>query len=236
MTKHLPYELITFDCYGTLIDWETGIRSAVERTAAARGLKVDAAKLVERYIQVERTIEQGGYRKYREVQALAMKVLFDELGASLSDREASSLSNSLPRWKPFPEAARVLKALKRAGYRLAVLSNVDDLPLKKSIARIGVRFDRLVSSEHVRSYKPRTKHWERAIAATRVPKARILHVAASLIHDIIPAKTLGLACAWINRGGRKPFSGAKPNHSFGDLAPLIPLLTPPKKARRPRRK
>jgi 2-haloacid dehalogenase len=236
MTNHLPYELITFDCYGTLIDWETGIRRAIEKTAAAHGLKVDAGRLVERYVQTEMAIERGGYKKYREIQALAMKSLFEEIGASLSEKQACALSGTLPRWKPFPEAARVLRALKRAGYRLAVLSNADDLPLKKSVARIGVRFDKLVTAEQVRSYKPRTKHWERVIAATRVPKNRVLHVAASINHDIIPAKTLGLACAWINRAGRKPFSGAKPNHTFGDLTPLIALLTPPKKTRRRPRK
>ncbi|MBI5244352.1 MAG: haloacid dehalogenase type II [Elusimicrobia bacterium] len=236
MTNHLPYDLITFDCYGTLIDWSAGIRSAIEKTGAACGLRLDPAKLADRYIQVEMAVEQGGFKKYREVQALAMKLLFEEQGERLNSKQASILSRSLPRWKPFPETARVLKALRRSGYRLAVLSNVDDLLLKRSISRIGVRFDRLVTSEQVRSYKPRTRHWERILAATRVPKGRVLHVAASLMHDIIPAKTLGLACAWINRNGSKPFAGARPNHVFADLSPLIPLLTPPKPARRSRKR
>ncbi|HAH08195.1 MAG TPA: haloacid dehalogenase type II [Elusimicrobia bacterium] len=231
MTEPLPYDLITFDCFGTLIDWESGIRAVVEKLAAAHKVQADAGALVERYIRIELAVEQSGYKSYRAVQALSLRLLFEELGVRLSSREADSLSAALPRWKPFPECARVLKALKRAGYRLAVLSNADTAPLKKSLSRLGVAFDHLVPAQQVRSYKPRTRHWKKVLSQARVQKSRALHVASSMIHDIIPAKTLGLPCAWVCRNGGKALSGTRPNHVLCDLSPLLTLLVPPRKRR-----
>lgn len=231
MTASPPYDLVTFDCFGTLIDWESGIRAVVERLCAAHSLEADPSALVDRYVRIELSVEQGAFRSYRAVQALSLRLLFEELGVRLSAREADSLASALPRWKPFPESARVLKALRRAGYRLAVLSNCDAAPLKRALARLGVEFDYVVPAQLVRSYKPNTRHWRKVLARARVPKGRVLHVAASLLHDIIPAKTLGLPCAWVNRRGGKALSGARPNHVLPDLSPLLALLLPPGKRR-----
>lgn len=231
-----PFDLLTFDCYGTLIDWEGGMRRSLAPLARRHGLgegrSLDLDSLVRRYIQLELGIEQGGYRRYREVLALGVGALFKEHGARLSAAEARGFAESLTRWPPFPETRAVLKALRRAGYRTAVLSNIDDALLRASLERIGVEFDHLVTAQQVRSYKPAARHWQRALAVSRIPRKRILHVAASQLHDIVPANTLGFSCVWINRNRERPLPGARPDHSFRDLRPLVKLLAPP--ARGPR--
>ncbi|MFH2203535.1 MAG: haloacid dehalogenase type II [Elusimicrobiota bacterium] len=217
-------DLITFDCYGTLIDWEDGISSVIDQVAGEIGMRVPARKLASRYVEIEFALQQSGdFKSYREILAMGLRLLFAERGAALDKRRCLKLAASLPRWKPFPETKKVLLALKRAGCRLGVLSNTDDALLAKSLARIGVPFDIRVTSQQVRSYKPRMRHWERALELAGVPKARVLHVAASQIHDMIPAKALGLRCIWINRSKSRR-AAILPDHTFTDLTPLPDLL------------
>jgi len=224
----LPFDLVTFDCYGTLIDWEGGMRDSLAPLVRRHGIKKDLGALVRRYVQLEFGIEQGGYHRYREILALGVTALFKEHDARLSAAEARSFAESLARWPPFPETRAVLKALRRAGYRTAILSNVDDALLRSSLERIDVEFDHLVTAQQVRSYKPAARHWQRALSISRVPKSRVLHVAASQLHDIVPANTLGFSCVWINRKREKPLPGARADHAFRDLRPLVKLLAPAK--------
>lgn len=219
------FDLITFDCYGTLIDWETGIAKVIETLARELKVEMPVKKLVARYVKIEFGLEQAGYRPYREILAMGLRLLFEERGIQLSQRQSLALTSSLPHWKPFPETRRVLKALHKAGYRLGVLSNADDSLLHKSLKRIGVPIDIAVTSQQVRSYKPRAKHWERALAVSKTKRSRVLHVAASQLHDIIPAKSLGFHCAWINRSRDRHAVGVRPYLSFETLAPLQRALT-----------
>ena len=228
-----PYDLVTFDCYGTLIDWESGIGGTIDKIARERKVTVPTRKMVSRYIHIEFGLEQGPYRPYREVLAIGLRLLFEELGMQLTLRQSRALVSGLPRWPAFPETKRVLQSLRRAGYRLAVLSNVDDALLRQTLRRIGGMFDYTVTSQQVGAYKPSTKHWERVLALSKTPKHRVLHVGTSQLHDIIPAKSLGFRCAWINRH-RERILGATPEHSFASLSPLTRLLVDPQKNRRGR--
>ncbi|MBI4347658.1 MAG: haloacid dehalogenase type II [Elusimicrobia bacterium] len=220
-----PYDLVTFDCYGTLIDWEGGMSQALERLGRELGVSVDTKPMVRRYIQLELGLEQSSYRRYRDILRLGLSALFKERGINLSASASRSFARSLAEWRPFPETAATLRRLRAAGYRTAVLSNVDDALLRRSLRRIGVPFDFKITAESVRSYKPSVRHWERLLSVSGVPKRRVLHVAASLVHDIIPAKTLGLAAVWINRHGERALPGAAPRQVFKDLKGLVPLLS-----------
>ncbi|MBI4423941.1 MAG: haloacid dehalogenase type II [Elusimicrobia bacterium] len=224
MGSPLPYDLITFDCYGTLIDWEKGMSAALRALARELGVRIDAAAMVRRYVQLELGLEQASYRRYAEILQLGLAALFKERGVTLGRRHAGAFARSLADWKPFPEVPAALRRLRAAGYRTAVLSNIDDRLLARSLRRIAVPFDHVVTAQAVRSYKPAARHWQRVLAASRVPKRRVLHVGASLVHDIVPAKTLGISSVWINRNGERPAPGAAPRHVFADLRPLVGLL------------
>lgn len=222
-----PYDVVAFDCYGTLIDWEAGMSAALRDVGRELGVRVTPEKMVRRYQQLELALEQASYRRYRDILKLGLTALFREQGTALGPKDSRAFARTLPTWRPFPEVAATLKALRSRGYRTAILSNIDDRLLAQSLKRIGVPFDYRVTAQGVRSYKPGVKHWQRLLELTGVPKRRILHVAASLVHDIIPAKTLGFNCVWINRHGARALSGTAPRHVYRDLRPLTELLATP---------
>ena len=224
--RMLLYDVVAFDCCGTLIDREGGMERALRRLGRELGVKLDAPALVRRYLQHELCLEQGSYRRYRDVLRLGLIALFKEQGISLPPRASRALADSLPLWRPFPDTAPTLRRLRARGYRTALLSNVDDSLLRPSIKRIGVPFDYVVTADAVRSYKPAARHWQRLLAVCGAPKRRILYAGASLVQDIIPARTLGLECVWINRRRERALPGAAPRHVFADLRPLGKLLIP----------
>jgi 2-haloacid dehalogenase len=184
----------TFDCYGTLIDWNSGIGRELERLfgAARGGERLHAYHELEPQIQRE---DPG--RSYREVMAVALA----RLGAPAADEDA--LARSLPEWEPFPEVPASLEEVRSGGWRLAVLSNTDRDLLDASLARIGVEFDRTVVASEIGSYKPAPAHWDEFFAQSGADRERHVHVGASLFHDIAPASALGLRTIWINRLGEE---------------------------------
>jgi 2-haloacid dehalogenase len=184
----------TFDCYGTLIDWNGGIGRELERLfGAARG-----GELLHAYHELEPQIQrEDPSRSYREVMAVALA----RLGAPAAEQDA--LSRSLPEWDPFPEVPAALEEARAAGWRLAVLSNIDRDLLDASLARIGVEFDESVVASEIGSYKPATAHWDEFFARSGADRDHHVHVAASLFHDIAPASALGLRTIWINRLGEE---------------------------------
>ena len=183
----------TFDCYGTLIDWNGGIRAVL-----AEVFGEDAAgERLRQYHVVEPRLEHDGTRTYRQVLTDAMR----ELGAS--DRESTALAVSLPSWPAFPEVPAALAALRARGWRLAILSNTDRDYIDASMARIGVPFDLAIVASEIGSYKPAHGHWNAFFARTGADRARHVHVAASLFHDIAPAAELKLRSIWINRLGEE---------------------------------
>ena len=200
----------TFDCYGTLIDWNGGIRRGL---AGVFG-EEQADELLARYHELEPELEADGSRSYREVLTEAMRLL----GAAAGDEDA--LARSLPDWQPFPEVPQALREARERGWRLAILSNTDRDYIDASMAQIGVPFDEAIVASEIGSYKPALGHW-RAFEE-RVGRPPEVHVAASLFHDIAPANELGLRSVWINRLGET--AGPKPTRELSDLTELAPTL------------
>jgi 2-haloalkanoic acid dehalogenase type II len=199
LDRNMEFEFVTFDCYGTLIDWETGIRRAFQQALEGTGLnKTQEAELFELYQDEEKRIEaQTPYRKYREVLTLAASAAARRFGKNIPEKLSSVLAEQLPSWKPFPDTNPGLERL-ATEYTLGILSNVDDDLLSGTLKHFTVPFDLVVTAERVRSYKPATEHFEEArgiIGADR----EWLHVAASLYHDIEPALRLGIKTVWVNR-------------------------------------
>ena len=198
----------SFDCYGTLIDWNDGIRSELARVFG----EDRAAEQLHRYHELEPELEADGKLTYREVMTEAMR----RLGAP--EAEASGLADSLPRWRPFPEVRPALEEARRRGWSLAILSNTDPDFIAVSKELLGVPFDETVVASEIGSYKPALGHWREFSARTGADPDRHVHVAASLFHDVGPANELGLPSIWINRLGEKP--GPRPTIELTDLSGL----------------
>ena len=206
------FEVLTFDCYGTLIDWEAGILAGLRRVLDRRVVVPDADDLLERYARHEAAIEAGPYLRYREVLARALRGVCGELGIEPTAAEAAAFGGSVGDWPAFPDSKSALAALARR-FRLAVITNCDDDLFAESNRRLGVTFDWVITAQQVGSYKPSHRNFEVAferIEGAGVPRERILHVAQSLFHDHVPARELGLATAWIDRRHDRPGSGATP--------------------------
>jgi 2-haloalkanoic acid dehalogenase type II len=217
-----PFDVITFDCYGTLVDWETGIAQAFERAARTDGVSIEPDAILRAYSLVEPVAEAAAYRSYREILADTTAEVARMLGWRLS--YAAFLSESLPSWKPFPDTNPALERLRAAGIRLGILSNIDDDLLEATRKHFTVDFDIIVTAEQVRSYKPRLTHF--VTARQRIgSNAGWLHAAQSNFHDIIPANQLGIATAWINRHGQAPLPGGTPTYHFSDLTQLADAMT-----------
>jgi len=202
----------TFDCYGTLIDWNAGIRAELARVFG----EDRAGAQLHRYHELEPELEADGTLRYREVMTEAMR----RLGAPAG--EESGLAQSLPGWQAFPEVRTSLEEVRRRGWRLAILSNTDPDFIAASKELIGVPFDETVVAGEIGSYKPGLGHWREFAARTNADPARHVHVAASLFHDIAPARELGLASVWINRLGERP--GPAPTVELADLTGLADVL------------
>jgi 2-haloacid dehalogenase len=208
----------TFDCYGTLIDWNGGIASVLARFFG----RDHAPRLLERYHQIEPELERDGTLSYREVLTAGLAQLAREESLPLAAEEEDALARSLPAWTPFPEVRASLEEARRRGWRLAVLSNTDRDYIDASLAQIGVPFDEVVVASEIRSYKPAHGHWDTFFERTGARRARHVHVAASLFHDARPARELGLPFVWINRLGEPDDVGA--DRELPDLGALPEAL------------
>ena len=217
-----PFDIVTFDCYGTLIDWENGIAGAFLRAAASDGIVLDRAAVLAAYASVEPHVEQEHYRPYREVLAETATRVAHTLGWPLTYERAGFLAVSLPEWRPFADTNAALERLRAAGIRLGILSNVDDDLLAGTRRHFAVDFDLVITAQQVRSYKPRAAHF--TTARERIGGARWLHAAESNYHDIVPVNAMGVATAWINRGGRAALPGGTPTREFRDLTGLADWL------------
>jgi 2-haloalkanoic acid dehalogenase type II len=200
----------TFDCYGTLIDWNGGIRAQLARLFG----EDRADELLERYHKLEPELEVDGRLSYREVLTEAMR----RLGAPAG--EEGALAESLPQWQPFPEVPQALQEARARGWKLALLSNTDRDFIEASMTRLGVPFELAVVASEIGSYKPGLGHWH--AFEERTGRAPDVHVAASLLHDIAPANELGLPSVWINRLREDP--GPAPTRELPDLSRLAETL------------
>ena len=206
----------TFDCYGTLIDWNGGIRRELGRIFG----EDEADRLLRRYHELEPELEADGRLAYREVMTRALERLASEEGAGLDDPTA--IADSLPSWQPFPEVRDSLEEARARGWRLAILSNTDPDYIAASKELIGVPFDETVVASEIGSYKPAPGHWEEFFRRTGADRAGHVHVAASLFHDIAPANELGLRSVWINRLGE--VAAPQPDRELRDLDGLADVL------------
>jgi 2-haloacid dehalogenase len=222
------FEVLTFDCYGTLIDWEAGLLAAIRPILAAHGVTVTDDDLLERYARHESALEAGPYQSYRAVLAGSLGGVAEELGVEVTAEELAAFSESVADWPPFEDSIDGLRRL--AGrYRLGVITNCDEDLFAASAQRLETTFEWVVTAEQAQDYKPRIAPFILALRTIDVPKEQVLHVAQSLYHDHVPAKELGMTTVWVNRrhdrtgSGATPPADATPDLEVPDLATLAEL-------------
>jgi 2-haloalkanoic acid dehalogenase type II len=215
------FDVITFDCYGTLIDWEEGMRRAFRAAAARDGVSVDAEAMLRAYSAEEPLVEEE-YRPYRQVLAETAARAAQAVGWGLKPEDGGFLAESVPSWTPFPDTNAALERLAAAGHRLGILSNIDDDLLAATRAHFTVEFDLIITAQQLRSYKPAPPHF--VAARERIGDDRWLHAAQSNFHDIVPTNARGIANAWINRKHEQPLPGGIPGRELGDLQGLADWL------------
>ena len=207
------FEALSFDCYGTLIDWEAGLVAVLREWATRRGLQMDDQTLITAYGSHEAVAERSRPRDpYPHILARSMRALGAELGAEVTDADANALARSVPDWPAFPDSPDALTALSKR-YKLLILSNVDRVSFAASNERLGVEFTSILTAEDIGSYKPSPRNFDALGAEARrlgIGTGKLLHVAQSLFHDHVPAKKAGLPTVWINRRHAKPGWGATP--------------------------
>ncbi len=214
----------TFDCYGTLVDWMTGLRKAFTDLWP----DANAEALLTLYHQLEPAVQAGRRVPYREVMAETLALVASTARLNLAVDHEDALGSSLPAWPIFAEVPASLTELRRRGWRLAILSNTDADLLDASLRTIGVPVDLRVVASEIGSYKPAFRHWESFFAQTGADRERYVHVAASLFHDIEPGARMGLRCVWINRlGERSPLPRVGELSDLTTLPAILDALTPP---------
>lgn len=217
--------LISFDCYGTLIDWESGILNSLSNILRSHQLELQDEKILSLYAELESACETGPFKPYRQVLNQVVVELGKRLAFEPSAEEIQSLANGVGRWKPFPDTIQALKKLK-SRFRLAVISNVDDDLFMETARHLEVEFDFVVTALQVQSYKPSIQNFEFAFTKFGILKSQWMHAAQSLYHDIEPANAFGVKTIWVNRRegkqgqGAVPDSNAKPDLIFPDLKSL----------------
>jgi 2-haloacid dehalogenase len=213
MTDFTAYRALSFDCYGTLIDWETGIRQAFQPWAATHGVAVGSDELLDRFGAHENVIEADApTTRYPEVLAEALRRIGHDLGVPVSDEEADEFGASIGSWPAFSDTADALRRLQQR-YQLVILSNVDRASFARSNRRLGVTFDLILTAEDIGSYKPDPANFDRLlteIGSIGVERGALLHVAQSLFHDHGPAQRIGLPSVWIDRYATSAGTGATP--------------------------
>lgn len=212
----------TFDCYGTLVDWNGGLRDALARVWP----RAEPDRLLRRYHELEPEVERAHpASSYREVMRRCLRGVADGEGLALAAADEDALAGSLPGWLPFADAPGALAELRRRGWRLGVLSNTDPDLIAASIRRLAVPIDEVVTAADAGSYKPEPGHWRVFFERAGAAPARHVHVAQSLFHDVVPARRLGLACVWVNRLGEALPSGVPaPTRELPDLSALPGVL------------
>ena len=216
------FDTLTFDCYGTLIDWERGLSAALLPVLAARGITADAGEVLALYAKVEARIEGEGFRPYRDVLTGALEAIAAHYDFVPTPDERAAFPESLALWPPFPDSVAALKKL-GGRYTLVALTNCDDDLFARSAEALGNPFDAVFTAQQVGSYKPHTGHFLKMME--RFGRNNVLHVAQSLYHDIAPARALGLATCWVDRSHRAtPPSEATPDLTVPDLAALAEVL------------
>ena len=229
MIDYHRFKVLSFDCYGTLIDWETGILNAVRPLLDRHGITTTGDQILEVYGELESQVEAEGYRTYRSVlrQVVGRLGVRFEFTPTLDD--LNCLADSIGRWPAFPDTIDALNRL-HTRYQLAIISNTDDDLFAETNKTLQVKFDHIVTAQQVGAYKPSKDVFSYAVKTIGVQQEQILHVAQSIFHDHVPAKELGFTTVWINRrsgkagGGATPPALARPDAEFPDLASLADAM------------
>jgi 2-haloacid dehalogenase len=201
------FTTISFDCYGTLIDWESGILPVLRTVLGNHGQSLPDAALLELYGEFEAEAESGPYRTYRDVLQAVVRAFADRLHFEASPAEIRSLHESLGAWPPFPDTVRALRELQKR-YQLVVISNIDNDLFAETRKHLGMEFDGAITAEQARSYKPSINNFQMALRACALSPDRLLHAAQSIYHDVVPARSLGISTVWVNRKSARPGVGA----------------------------
>lgn len=228
MINLTDFSLLTFDCYGTMIDWESGIFGALHPILAAHQKKIADVALLEIYSELELDAEQRKYMSYRDVLESVVLGFGKRLGFTPTESEVRSLPESVKTWQPFPDTVAALQKLKFR-YKLAVMSNIDDDLFALTAPKLEVSFDYVITAQQARCYKPCSKIFHMAQERIGVEPRQWLHVGQSIYHDVIPAESLGIATVWVNRPSPRTGAGAtkaatgKPDLEVSSLAALAAL-------------
>jgi len=225
MVDFSKFKVLTFDCYGTLIDWESGILQALLPILFRRDVALSDGEILGLYAELEGKAEQGTYVKYREILRKVMRSFGEKFKFAPGEEELNALPDSVKNWKPFTDTVDALQKLKER-YKLAIISNTDDALFAETGKHLKVKFDWVITAEEVKSYKPSLNNFKQAMQKIDLPPDKILHVAQSVYHDIIPAKSLGLATVLVRRrgaGATLPAEG-RPDLEVPDLKTLAGML------------
>ena len=223
------YQWLSFDCYGTLVDWETGISEAANEVFARHGVQKTKDEILAMFADAEPQVQTSGeFLNYRGVLRGVFEIMARQANVQLTGLEADALFDSLPRWPVFHEATDALRAL-RTRYKLAIISNVDDDLFERSEEAMGIKFDAVITSLQAGSYKPNLQNFHLARERMNVENVNWLHVAESLYHDIGPANLLNVDSVWVkrpDRGGGTRTTDAVPSLVVSDLAELAAMAIP----------
>lgn len=217
------FKAITFDCYGTLIDWESGLLAALRPVLRAHGSNLGDAEILALYSEIEPKA-QVPYRRYRDVLAQVARQTADRLGFSISQPEAESLPNSLRNWLPFPDTNEALTKLKTR-YQLAIISNTDDELFAATSKHFDVKFDEVITAEQAQAYKPSLVPFRLALKRLGLSRDQVLHAGQSIYHDVLPARSLGVTAVLVQRrgfGATRPVDGI-PHLTVSDMKTLAEL-------------
>jgi 2-haloacid dehalogenase len=228
---------ISFDCYGTLIDWESGILPVLRAVLASHGQSLSDAAILELYGEFEAEAESGPYQNYRNVLQAVVRAFADRFRFQASSADIQSLDESVRAWPPFPDTVAALGELRKR-YKLVVISNIDDDLFAETRKRLGVEFNAVITAEQARSYKPSLNNFQMALKTLAISPDRLLHAAQSVYHDVVPARSLGISTVWVNRPSARPGIGAvrasaasasekRPNLEVPDLATLAAAAMKP---------
>jgi len=224
------FSTISFDCYGTLIDWEAGILPALRTVLGNHGQSLPDAEILELYGEFEAQAESGPYQSYKDVLQSVVRAFAGRFHFEASASEIQSLHESVRAWPPFPDTVRALRELHKR-YKLVIISNIDDDLFADTRKHLGVEFDGVITAEQARSYKPSVNNFQMALRTFALTPDRLLHAGQSVYHDVVPARSLGISTVWVNRKSARPGIGAvrasaaqtsdqRPDMEVPDLASL----------------
>ena len=217
------FSCLTFDCYGTLVDWESGIKSTIRTILSDKGINGNIEQLYRTREDLEFDLIQSEYRNYREILALSLKETFVQFHVPYSNRDGERLAESVPDWPLFSDTLASMRRLRRMN-KLCIISNIDKGMIARTKDRIGVRFDLTLTAQEARSYKPNIRPFQLALEKLKVRSNEVLHVSSGFRYDIPPAHQLGFSTAWVNRKQEKPPVGFSSDYEFSNLAELADFL------------